>query len=62
MCVGANIIADKINNTDLHIILLNKNIADGIIERAKALKTLFLRQQTIHIVRYTAISNASTIR
>ena len=59
---GAKSKDDIISNDDLYIMPLNKNIADGIIERARALKTLFLRQQTIHIVRYKTISKVSNKR
>ena len=39
---GANSKADIIRHTDLLIIPLNKNITDGIIERANALKNIVI--------------------
>ena len=59
---GANITDIIINNIDLLNIPLDKNITDGIIERANALKTLFFLKQTIQIKQYSAVRIISKIK
>ena len=63
-------IDDTISKIDLLIIPLNKNIIEGIIDNANALKTLFFLKQIIHIKQYNItkiifiiryIANASSL-
>ena len=49
--LGANNIDAIINSTDLLIIPLNKNIIEGMIESANALKTPLLLKHIIQIVQ-----------
>ena len=48
ICEGVNNNAERISNIDRLITPLNRNTADGMIERVSALKILFFLQRMIH--------------
>ena len=62
MCAGANSNAKIIRRIDLLSTPLNRNITEGIMESAKALKTVFLFQQTIQSTQYSTVNRAFPIR
>lgn len=62
MWLGAKMSAAAVSSTDLHIRPLKRNITDGMIDSASALKMLLFLKQTAQITQYTAASTALTIR
>ena len=62
MWLGAKMSAAAVNSTDLHSSPLKRNITDGIIDSARALKMPLFLKQAAQIIQYTAASTALTTR
>lgn len=60
--LGANSSAESVKRSERLIIPLNKNIAEGIIESAKALKALLFLKHTAQRAQYRTEREASIIR